>query len=221
MSEKGRITPYKFKGKEAYGASFHHPLLKKRVTRGLSTQLKYAAERITHSLEILCKNPGWTLTDANSHDIDPRAWNIFHKENIDKKPGNFVLPDMIDIIAETHPKMSRSDILAAMPLIASGGKTCYEFIDAIPILSDFLKAIECSKKEHILDVFKRFLEFSGTKINELVLEVYFAEIDKKDAIKENEEIRARLREIEARSSSSSHPKRGKAKGKSGKGAAAK
>lgn len=77
MTQKGKISAYKIAGKSGYGASFYHPLLKRRVTRGLGTKLEMVAVRICEGLESLCTHPETPRAEFKGH---PDAFKIFHKD---------------------------------------------------------------------------------------------------------------------------------------------
>jgi len=160
MRPKGQISPSKYKGKETYAATFVHPILKKRVCRGLGTKNEAAARRICDGLEFLCANP--TASALAFHDRDPRAWEIFHK---DSQHLEVELPGLVDTAREIFPEMSDKDMALALPFVSDENGTHMTLIEALPSIVTLVATL---KKQHVtsetFDALKKLLGDLGYQL---------------------------------------------------------
>lgn len=142
MRPKGQISPYKLKGRELYVATFFHPLLEKRVTRGLGTSIEAAAKRICAGLEILCTNSAMTSDDIKAKNIDPRAWNIFIKDTERKDAELHESPGVVEMIKGVFPELATIDIIRTVEFVIKlGSPAAGQFKDETALLSSLLSLL--------------------------------------------------------------------------------
>lgn len=77
--KSSNVVPYRpHPGKLGFSVTFQHPLLKRRVTRGLGTTIEEEALAICHDLNTLINDKGlWNLDVSARSCFDKRACEIF------------------------------------------------------------------------------------------------------------------------------------------------
>jgi len=137
MGIKGRISPSLFKGNTTYAASFNHPLLKKRVTRGLGTKIELAARRICEGLEFLCAHPECTRKEFGAH--HPAAWQIFFKDIPAKLEP---IDERMKKARDIFPELDEDDVMRAMPYTEYDGVQSDALLYVLPQIADVIKRLE-------------------------------------------------------------------------------
>lgn len=77
-----KIKPYMRPGSPGYRVTFFHPVLKKRITRGLQTRDKWQAVVTCRALETFATNPEKYSNFTERGKLDAVARNIFYQDNI-------------------------------------------------------------------------------------------------------------------------------------------
>lgn len=174
MGQKGKITPYKFAGKNAFGASFFHPVLKKRVTRGLGTKLESAAKRICEGLEWLSIHPKSLRAEFKG---DPRAWDIFFRD----APAPKLQPNnTAETAREIYPNMAAADIERAIPF----AENSFALLDGLPQIAALVRSLEkCHAPAATFAALAALLDHFGKRLDAAISQSEIHHHDLKEALK--------------------------------------